>query len=239
MSYSEVGIANLALGRIGAKRIASFTENTPNAIKVREAWDYILDELLAKKDWRFAKTRVQLATITTEPVYAYTYAYQLPSDFLRLAEKTKTIIPSTNPADYYNGLITQDDDEDGLSSFITFDSPVWPPGYSYKIEEVEVSTTNHPLCLLSDYYNEDLPLKITYIRRETNPARFSPLFISAFVSRLASEFAISIAESVEKQRIQYSIYKEALREADIHNRSLDYNGEDETGSNAWESTGRT
>jgi hypothetical protein len=32
MSYSIVGIANLALSKIGGKAIASIDENTPNAI---------------------------------------------------------------------------------------------------------------------------------------------------------------------------------------------------------------
>ena len=61
MNYSQTGIANLALGRIGARgTITSVDENSPNAVKILSVWDFIFQEVLAERDWKFAKTRVQL-----------------------------------------------------------------------------------------------------------------------------------------------------------------------------------
>lgn len=238
MSYSVVGIANLALSKIGAKIIASVDENTPNAIKVKTVWDYVLDEVLQAKDWRFSKTRVELATITTEPVFAYSYAYQLPADFLRLIKPNRTYIPSTNPADYYYGLITQGDDSESYSAFLSYDAPVWPPGYSYIIEEVVVSAKSQLLCLLTDYYDSTLPLKINYIRRETNPAKYFPLFVNALATRLAAELAIPVTEDIRKNQLMMQLYKTALRDAEIYNQSMDFLATDETGSTSWETAGR-
>ena len=85
MNYSPVGIANMALQRIGARgTIGSLTEDSPNAIKINIVWDMIFQEVLSERDWKFAKTRIQLQQNATRPVGGYRWAYPLPSDFLRL-----------------------------------------------------------------------------------------------------------------------------------------------------------
>ena len=50
MAYSDVGIANLALIRVGAKRITALTEDSEQAIVANAVWQYIRDEVLAAKD---------------------------------------------------------------------------------------------------------------------------------------------------------------------------------------------
>lgn len=84
MAHSQTGIVNLALGKIGAKRIANIDEDSNQAIRARDIWEYIRDEVLEAGEWKFAKTRVALAQSTTEPLYGWDYAYPLPSDFLKL-----------------------------------------------------------------------------------------------------------------------------------------------------------
>ena len=85
MAYTQVGIVNLALGRIGMKHITTITESTPQAEAANRVWEYIRDEVLEAKDWRFAKTREMLSRAPVSPIYTYDYAYVLPNDFLRLA----------------------------------------------------------------------------------------------------------------------------------------------------------
>lgn len=104
MAYSIVGISNLALRRIGVKRIASLSEDSPQAIDVNACWEYIRDLVLEAKDWKFAKIRKKLAQSAITPEYGWAYAYGLPEGFLRLCRE----------------------DED--------DHPVYPPSYPYKIE---------------------------------------------------------------------------------------------------------
>lgn len=66
MNYSQVGIANVALSRIGARgQISSINDNSPNAIKVLAVWDTVFQEVLAERDWRFAKTRAALTLTNT------------------------------------------------------------------------------------------------------------------------------------------------------------------------------
>ena len=84
MNYSQASIANVALGRIGARgQIVSLNDNSPNAIKVLACWDFVFQEVMAERDWKFAKTRVQLQLSNVTPLYSYKYAWALPGDLLR------------------------------------------------------------------------------------------------------------------------------------------------------------
>ena len=83
MAYSQTSIANLALGRIGARQIITdVNENSPNAKKVLVVWDAVFQEVLSERDWKLAKTRQQLALSNVTPLYTYKHAWALPSDFL-------------------------------------------------------------------------------------------------------------------------------------------------------------
>ena len=100
MAYSQTGIVNLGLGKVGIARIANLNEDSPSAIRAHQVWDYVLDEVLEAKDWRFAKTRKALAKSTTVPVSGWSYAYPLPADFLRLCKGTPSdpvVYPSGYP----------------------------------------------------------------------------------------------------------------------------------------------
>lgn len=111
MAYSQLGITNLALGRIGVKRITDIDPAVDTSTQAADAdavWEYIRDEVLEDKDWVFAKKRVALPQSFQTPWSGFDYAYILPSDFLRLAR--------------------QDDN----------DPPVYPSGYNYKFEEQDI-----------------------------------------------------------------------------------------------------
>ena len=104
MSYSIVGIVNLALRRVGVARIVSLIAKTPQAIDADACWEYIRDIVLQTKDWKFAKRRYKCPQSVITPQYNWDYAYGLPEGFLRLCREDKD------------------------------DSPVYPAGYPYKFE---------------------------------------------------------------------------------------------------------
>lgn len=84
-SFTETNVVNLALREIGTYRIESFTEGSPEARAARDVWDQVVWSSLEAHEWTFAKKYASLARITTEtPAARWTYAYQLPSDFVRL-----------------------------------------------------------------------------------------------------------------------------------------------------------
>ncbi len=62
--------------------ITSTSDNTAVVNALNLFWDFTRDWLLTQDIWRFAIKRVQLTTETTAPVFGWTYAKALPSDFL-------------------------------------------------------------------------------------------------------------------------------------------------------------
>jgi hypothetical protein len=207
MAYSNVGIANMALYRLGAKsRLTSLTDGSPNAVNVNTIWEYIRDEVLAAVKPKFATVRAELAQGDTsgENTDMYEYAYPLPSDYLCLAD------------DYKN------------------DPAIYPDASPYVIEALEDGT----LALMTNYDSTTYgTLYLTYVRRVTDPAKYSPLFINAFTFRLAAELAFSIPASPGKFQAMYALYESAKKAAQGESRAQDYLA-DEKGSDSWVNAGR-
>lgn len=219
MAYSDVGIANIALIRIGAKRISALTENSEQAIVINSVWQYIRDEVLSVRDWHFAKVRVALAQNATTPEYNFDFAYTMPADFLRLCRQDRT-----DASVFTSGIYSED--------FFTGQLYLNNIYYPYKIETISDGT----ICLFTDYDNTDDSLFITYIKRITDATKFSPAFVNCFSNRLAAEIATTITESRAKFQDMMNMYESSLKKAESQNMSLDY--QNETGNDDWEMSGR-
>ena len=84
---SAVQICNRALQKLGAKRITSLTEDSPNARSCNVAYDDIREAELRAHTWNCAVKRAQLAEDSDTPLFGKSARFQLPSDFLRLLPK--------------------------------------------------------------------------------------------------------------------------------------------------------
>ena len=92
MAESSTSICNQALARMGSKRINDFADDSdkkPEAVYCRLFFDQTRRALLKDHYWPFAKARVKLSAdtewdIDTDNDFGHTFAYHLPSDFLRL-----------------------------------------------------------------------------------------------------------------------------------------------------------
>ena len=158
MQYSQASISNLALGRIGARgQITDINEGTPNSVKILAVWDSIFQETLSERDWRFAKTRVELQESTTLPLYAYHHAWALPADFLRFVRPHKRP-PNRNCYAWLWG-------PEGWGWYHRQDPPFWPPGYPYVVETLPDDGNWY---VLTDYEGFAGPAKINYIRLITD-----------------------------------------------------------------------
>ena len=81
---SKVEIMNVALLQLGDEIIMSEDEDTKAARVMRIFWDQAVLEVLSDHTWGFARRRATLATLSTPPVFQWTYAFQLPSDYVRM-----------------------------------------------------------------------------------------------------------------------------------------------------------
>ena len=80
MATSEVGVCNAALIQLGAKTIASRSEDSKAGRLCNARFDDVRDEVQASYPWNCCKSRATLAQLTTTPDFEYSYEYQLPAD---------------------------------------------------------------------------------------------------------------------------------------------------------------
>lgn len=84
---SEVNICNQALQMIKhTKQIQSLSQGTKEANACEVIYDEFRDQLLEMHQWNFATKRLKLPRLDTDPVFEYDYAYQMPSDWIRLIQ---------------------------------------------------------------------------------------------------------------------------------------------------------
>ena len=83
MTLSATNLCSLALQRIGAHAINSFSDGTVESNLSGALYQPIRDGILSSYPWSFATEQSSLAQLTTPPLADYDYAYALPSDFLR------------------------------------------------------------------------------------------------------------------------------------------------------------
>jgi hypothetical protein len=235
-------LVNVALLRIGANTISSIADGSPNALKATAVWEYVRDEVLQAKNWKFSKIRAALLRYSVAPLYAYQFAYVMPSDFMRLVKPHgKGSLPS-NPAIAVGGFSLSANTFISSESSIDFDPPVYPPGFPYVVEVIPGDSEADPpttdtLCLLTDYDDTNQDLIINYIRRVVDESLYTATFKNCLINRLAQELAISITESIPKSQLMEQQYQKLLYSAEAVNESMDYL-DNETGSSSWENAGR-
>ena len=83
MALSSIELCSSALIKLGAEPISSFEDGSAEARVAGSLYPIVRDALLSAHPWSFATAQVELARLAAEPVTDFTYAHQLPVDFLR------------------------------------------------------------------------------------------------------------------------------------------------------------
>jgi hypothetical protein len=101
---SVIEIANAALTKLGAARIASLGDDVKAAREVNARFEALRDDELRAHRWQFSIKRASLAALTAAPAFGYTYQYALPSDCLRI-DMVNDTYPSVVMDNYITGEI--------------------------------------------------------------------------------------------------------------------------------------
>lgn len=154
MAAIEIEIVNMGLNRIGETAITAAlydaaTEKIPYTCSIH--YPQARDALLRSHWWRFASARATLEATTDDPIGQWTYAWSLPSDFIRMK--------------YWW------DDNDTKKEICL---------YPYELEG-------------NVMYTNETPVKIKYIKKETDVTKFDPLFTEILILQFAKRIAIPIA----------------------------------------------
>ena len=81
---SEITICNLALSHIRGGSINALTEASIQAQQCKLLYPILRDSVLENAPWQFATRIVSLAELTDAEVFNFAYAYQYPSDCLKV-----------------------------------------------------------------------------------------------------------------------------------------------------------
>lgn len=203
---SEVEIANMALGNIRAGTISSFTESSVEANQCNLRYSILRDRLLTEIPWGFNRKLRALSLLTTE-VFNWNYAYQYPSDCLKI-QRLVASYEELNNVD--TSTISRIRDED-LVDLSQLRASV--PYEVFNFSDNRVIGAN------------EADLRVDYSAKITDANLFSNDFTLALTHLLAAELAIPIV-GIEQGRALRSdslqIYKEYLNSAIVNSLNEQY-----------------
>lgn len=197
MAISDVSIANLALLKLGKPRIASFSDPTVVAAVFNEHYP-LLRDTLQRMGWNFTRAYANLAQSGTAPLFQFTYAYDLPDDYLRVEVAGPTMPPGALPG---NSTPAPPPPQTMLApgmNYADYDNGIQQ---AYQIVGTQI---------LSNYFP---PLSLVYHRRVTDPNQFDVYFVEAFACYLAAQLCEIVTGSNAKAPRMDAAYKDAMAQA--------------------------
>jgi len=140
---SDIDLSSRALIKLGANPISSFDEDSVEAEVSSTLYSSTRDALLSAYPWTFAYAQVALAKLTVTPIADYSYAYQLPADFLRAVsigsgEEGRGI-------EYRIAERRLHSNQDGINLTYIFrpDESAWPPFF----DQVMITRLSAEFCI--------------------------------------------------------------------------------------------
>jgi hypothetical protein len=101
---TDISMCSNALLLIGHGTISSFTEGGAGALVASNLYQTSYENLLSLHRWRFASGKVALSRLTATPLNDWSYAYQLPADYL-LANR---VIPQSDYEIFANKIYSNE-----------------------------------------------------------------------------------------------------------------------------------
>ena len=170
---SVVDICNLALSNIRAGSINNIDEPSLQAQQCKLKYPFMRDRLLTELPWSFNHKIRALSLVTTE-IYNWAYAYQYPSDCLKISRLIGAYEELANA------------DADVISRLI--DSQLLPISDMRRKVPYEIFNFSDNKVIGAN----EADLRIGYSVKVTDPNLFSTDFILALSHLLASELAIPV-----------------------------------------------
>jgi hypothetical protein len=184
---SDAGIVNIALTKLGARRIVTLTDNVKEAREANAIYENQRDNEVRSHFWKFATKRASLPALSTPPPFGYSIAYELPVDCLRVIA-VGDIAPNGGYRWLYLGSTDNAD---------------------YQIEGTTIVIGAMPWGIATPPQTPG-PLNIRYMQRVTDPTLFDPCFVQAFACRLAFELAEPLSAAANKKQLMAQEYRDAI-----------------------------
>lgn len=152
-NFSKLGIANKALLKIGAKRLSSLDDGSPNSVIVEDIYDQCRQEALSEHPFVFATQIVALASLTLSTAIPTTdmtwYAYALPTDYIsiyKLLPNCRFLIRKLSSPYVSSGTLALLSDNNNLTGIEYVYDNDNPPDYSAKFYEALSCKLAYEMC---------------------------------------------------------------------------------------------
>jgi hypothetical protein len=185
--YSPVGICNLALRRVGAKRtISALTESSQEAQVCNAMYPHARDTVLDTSPWPFAMRYADLALVEEDPSNEWAYSYRYPANCLKI----RRIVSASNsqPVRWTDN---------------------WRMWNSTPQIPFEIGSDDQGVLL----YTNQQDAQVAYTSKFTDASFFTPLFADAVTWRLAADIAMPLSISDTIRQTCETFYTWALSEA--------------------------
>lgn len=210
----QLAIWNLALRKIGAKKLTSLTDGSPNQLVLTDVYPYVRDAFLCEALWTFAQRRYELLNFTepeeTADDWVTATAYVV-GDYVVSSSLTYVCLTAHTSGTFATDLaaskwmLTIDSDdipmtEDGMDTAYLVPSGllkinfISDPTARYSVENLLVAETATQVIL-----SDTRGLKIIYTYQNTDLRTYYPMSLEALATRLAHEICFNLTESKSKQ----------------------------------------
>lgn len=195
MAASETDIANDALGRLGISPIMALSDSSKQAQFADRFYEQTRDEVLASHAWNFAIRRATLAQLSTPPPFEWQYAYQLPTDHIRLLRLNNYYIDEISESYAMEGTTLLTDAETAEIKYIgrITDVTLYPPLF---VEALSIKLASKLSAPLTGRFDQPTALMQEYDRVTGPKARL----VSAFENRFKTKPAFVDSWLVNSRR---------------------------------------
>lgn len=188
-----VDIANLGLGWLGVKPIASFTEPTTPARRVQGAFNGLRDAVLEDAEWSFATRRASLPRDPTTPLFGYASRYALGPEVITVVKAFPSA--STGIIDAFAASMDPPDS----------DALVWV------VEQGLDAGGAQKRYILADTLATSLWIKA--VMRVEDYTLWSPSFCQAMAARLAADLCLSLTQDKGLAASMWQLYRAKIEAA--------------------------
>ena len=195
---SEVDYCNNALAELGdTATVVSLVppSGSVQAVHCARFYPIARDELLAMHAWQFATKRVALTLLSETPPASWAYAYQLPSDQLKILA-----ILDPNATDDYSAGLAQ---YGNISGSYNYQVGL----YTTQPFETEIDANGNQVL-----YSNQQNAVMRYVGRVTDTTTFPPMFGAALTKRLKTKLAGVVIKGAEGRAEAKSAMQEFIVE---------------------------
>ncbi len=188
-TLSETSICNMALGRLGGKRIEDVEAGTSTqAIQCRLHYEPTRDALQRSHKWRFARTRIKLASSWAVDTVYTTDQYVINDSVWYKCAVAHTSSTATEPAHANWTTLAAVDYTPEFEWNFKFDLPddFLAMRSIYENRFTDENLRSYALEGFVLFTNES-SMEIRYIKKVADVTKFDPLFVEVFVWLLADK----------------------------------------------------